>query len=220
MVSTTTSSGSIRRVTVTPARPYHHGNLRAELLEAAERTLDERGTGLSLRGLARELGVSHGAPRRHFADKQALLDALAEDGFERLGRELAGAIAAAGGEAPSTGHAAFEARFAAFARAYVAFATRHAALLELMFAVKHRTSADSTLREAADHAFAPPLGLIVEAQTAEAVVAGDPKEVGTVAVALLQGLAAMANGGMLADAPLDEVVNDAVRRLLLGLRPR
>src|SRR5215207_7099976 len=179
MLSTTTSSCSMRRVTVTPARPYHHGNLRAELLEAAERTLDERGTGsLSLRGLARELGVSHGAPRRHFADKQALLDALAEDGFERLGRELARAIGAAGGEAPSTGHAAFEARFA------------------------------------------PPLGLIVEAQAAGAVVVGDPEDVGTVAVALLQGLAAMANGGMLGDAPLDEVVNDALRRLLLGLRPR
>ena len=68
------------------ARPYHHGNLRPALLGAAERAL-ARGRELSLRELAREIGVSHAAPRRHFADKQALLDALALDGFERLGGE-------------------------------------------------------------------------------------------------------------------------------------
>src|SRR3954469_7536348 len=75
-------------------RPYHHGNLRPALLEAAERAL-ARGDELSLRSLAREVGVSHAAPRRHFADKQALLDALAEDGFERLGSEMRDAIAGA-----------------------------------------------------------------------------------------------------------------------------
>ena len=113
---------------VTP-RPYHHGNLRAALLESAEQTLDEGGE-LSLRELARQVGVSHAAPRRHFAGKQALLDALAEDGFERLGNDLRSALAAAG---PS-----FDARLLAFGRAYVRFATEHAALLELMFAGKHR----------------------------------------------------------------------------------
>ena len=69
------------------ARPYHHGSLRPALLEAAERALDRGGVqALSLRELAREIGVSHAAPRRHFAGKQALLDALAEDGYERLGQ--------------------------------------------------------------------------------------------------------------------------------------
>ena len=73
------------------ARPYHHGNLRTALLAAAQQTVRERGVAaLSLRELAREVGVSHGAPRRHFPDRQALLDALAEDGFERLGGELRG----------------------------------------------------------------------------------------------------------------------------------
>ena len=75
------------------SRPYHHGNLRAALLTQAERTLAEGGD-LSLRELARQVGVSHAAPRRHFAGKQALLDALAEDGFERLGAELRGAAGA------------------------------------------------------------------------------------------------------------------------------
>ena len=75
------------------ARPYHHGNLRQALLDAAERTVRERGVeALSLRELAREVGVSHGAPRRHFPDRQALLDAHDEAvvsavaAFERLAR--------------------------------------------------------------------------------------------------------------------------------------
>ena len=76
------------------SRTYHHGNLRAALLEEAERAL-AAGEDLSLRELARRAGVSHAAPRRHFADKQALLDALATDGFERLGRELDAAMSSA-----------------------------------------------------------------------------------------------------------------------------
>src|SRR5882724_8394312 len=112
-------------------RPYHHGNLRTALLAAAEVTVRERGVQeLSLRELAREVGVSHGAPRRHFPDRQALLDALAEAGFGRLGAELRSAADGAGEE--------FEARLQAIAVAYVRFATRDAALLELMFAGKTR----------------------------------------------------------------------------------
>src|SRR6201996_1254631 len=113
-----------------PERPYHHGNLRAALLAAAETTLREQGPDqVSLRALAREAGVSHGAPRRHFPDRQALLDALAEVGFDRLGSELRPAVAAAGGE--------FAPRLRAPGRASVRFATRDAALLALMFAGKH-----------------------------------------------------------------------------------
>jgi AcrR family transcriptional regulator len=204
-----TSNRYHRAVAVTP-RPYHHGNLRAALLESAERTLSEGGVAeLSLRELARQIGVSHAAPRRHFADKQALLDALAEDGFERLGADLRGAMAAAGED--------FDARLLAFARAYVRFATRHAALLELMFAGKHRAE---RLREAADRAFAAPLALFAAAQSSGEIVAGDPERVGIVALATLQGLASLANNGMLADVDLDDIVGEAVDRLVLGLRPR
>ena len=97
MLSMPTSNRYDRPAWPSRHRPYHHGNLRAALLACAERTLREGGAGeLSLRELARQVGVSHAAPRRHFADKQALLDALAEDGFERLGRELREAMDAAG----------------------------------------------------------------------------------------------------------------------------
>jgi AcrR family transcriptional regulator len=195
------------------SRPYHHGNLRTALLEGAERTLRERGAQeLSLRELARDVGVSHAAPRRHFADKQALLDALAEEGFDRLGRELRQAMVAAGDD--------FDARLAAFARAYVRFATRDAALLELMFAGKGRPDAADSLRAAADGAFAAPLALIAEGQAAGVVVPGDTERVAKVAWASLQGLASMTNAGMLDEEELDEVVPAAVDRMINGLRPR
>src|ERR1700761_4628452 len=121
-MSTTTSGGSLERM---KERPYHHGNLRTALLAAAERTLRERGAQeLSLRELARDVGVSHGAPRRHFPDRQALLDALAESGFDRLGRELKAAAAGAGDE--------FQPRLEATAAAYIRFATADPALLDLV----------------------------------------------------------------------------------------
>lgn len=195
------------------ARPYHHGNLRSELLDHAEQALSEGGAqALSLRELARQAGVSHAAPRRHFADKQALLNALAEHGFVRLGSELREAMDAAGDD--------FEARLGAFAHAYVRFATEHAALLELMFAVKHRPDADDTLRQASEAAFAAPLELVAQAQAAGEIVAGDSERVAIVAFAALQGLASLINGGLVDEADRDALVTDAVERVLLGLRPR
>lgn len=66
---------------------YHHGNLRQTLLDHAAEIIAEDGIeGLSLRALAREIGVSHSAPARHFKDKQALLAALATEAHEKLTR--------------------------------------------------------------------------------------------------------------------------------------
>jgi AcrR family transcriptional regulator len=194
------------------ARPYHHGSLRPALLEAAERALDRGGVqALSLRELAREIGVSHAAPRRHFADKQALLDALAEDGFERLGHAMTAAVDAAGDH--------LEPRLKALARTYVRFATDHAPLLDLMYAGKHRPGAER-LRESADRAFEAPLRLITEAAAKGEIVASDALQVGIVTWSTFHGIAAMANNGMLGDAPLEPLVDDAVEQLLRGLRPR
>ena len=70
---------------------YHHGELRPALLRAAAKILEKEGReAISLRDLARRAGVSHAAPYRHFADRQALLAALAEDGFALLAAELQG----------------------------------------------------------------------------------------------------------------------------------
>ena len=70
---------------------YHHGELRPALLRAAAKILEREGReAISLRDLARRAGVSHAAPYRHFADRQALLAALAEDGFALLAADLQG----------------------------------------------------------------------------------------------------------------------------------
>ena len=193
-----------------PERPYHHGNLRSALLDAAERTMRERGVQeLSLRELAREVGVSHGAPRRHFADRQALLDALAENGFERLRRELNAAARDAGED--------FETRLRETGAAYIRFATRDPALLELMFAGKHRDGAEG-LQEAAERAFAVMLELIVQGQADGRLEPGDPERVGFVLFATIQGIASLLTSGMVAAEQLDELLTDSIAHFLRGSR--
>lgn len=189
-------------------RPYHHGNLRTALLEQAERTVRERGVQeLSLRELARDVGVSHGAPRRHFPDRQALLDALAVAGFERLGTELRGAMDGAGED--------FRARVQATATAYIRFATRDAALLELMFAGKHKQPSGE-LQQAAESAFAVMLELIEQGQREGVLDSGESERVGLVLFATIQGIAALVTGGMVAAEQLDELVADAIAHFLRG----
>jgi AcrR family transcriptional regulator len=191
-------------------RPYHHGNLRTALLAQAERTVRERGVqALSLRELAREVGVSHGAPRRHFPDRQALLDALAHEGFARLGAELRAAVDGAGDD--------FQARLQATAAAYVRFATRDAALLELMFAGKHGEQSGA-LNEAAERAFAVMLELIEQGQAEGALERGEPERVGLVLFATIQGIAALVTGGMVDAGQVDELVADAIAHFLRGSR--
>ncbi len=192
------------------ARPYHHGNLRVELLTQAERTVRERGVDqLSLRDLARQTGVSHGAPRRHFPDRQALLDALAQAGFERLGGELRAAAAGAGEE--------FEARLRATASAYINFAIRDANLLELMFAGKHRDPSGG-LEQAADAAFSVLFELIGQGQEEGILEPGEPDRVGLVLFATVQGIAALITGGMIEPDQLDGLVAEAIARFLRGSR--
>jgi AcrR family transcriptional regulator len=79
------------------ARPYHHGDLRRALVDAARRILEADGpSALSLRAVAREAGVSPAAPYHHFKDKGELLDAVALEGWEALGAAMAEAKAKVG----------------------------------------------------------------------------------------------------------------------------
>jgi len=192
--------------------PYHHGNLRAALLEQAGRKIEEAGVaGLSLRELARELGVSHGAPRQHFPDKQALLDALAIQGLERLGDELnAGLGRASGG---------LEERLTAFARIYVRFATQRPALLALMFARKDDPGRPE-LRAANDRAFAAPSALITGAIEQGEIDSADPDRIAMAVLATLQGLAAVIASEMIGDRPAEQVISGTIHTLAQGLRPR
>jgi AcrR family transcriptional regulator len=191
-------------------RPYHHGALREALLEQAERTVRERGAdALSLRELAREVGVSHGAPRRHFPDRQALLDAVAEAGFERLGSELRSALARAGED--------FEPRLRATAAAYVRFATRDPALLELMFAGKHK-QASGALQKAGERAFSVIRELIEQGQAEGVLEPGEPERVGLVLFATMQGIAALVTGGIVDAAHVEGLVADAITHFLRASR--
>jgi AcrR family transcriptional regulator len=186
--------------------------MRTALLAQAERTVREHGAKqLSLRELAREVGVSHGAPRRHFPDRQSLLDALAEAGFARLGAELRGAADGAGED--------FEARLQSTAAAYVRFATADAALLELMFAVKRRGQAGA-LHEAADRAFSVILELIEQGQVDGVLAQIEPERIGLLPFATMRGIAALVTGGMIDDDQLDELVADATAHFLRGSRAR
>ena len=173
-------------------------------------TLRERGVqDLSLRELAREIGVSHGAPRRHFADRQALLEALAESGFERLGSELRRALDAAGED--------FRARLHAAANAYIHFAVEDAALLELMFAGKHQKE-EWPHQDVADRAFSVMFELILQGQAEGVLEPGDPERVGLVLFATIQGIASLVSSGIVTSEQLDELLADAVEHFLRGSR--
>ncbi|MET9689537.1 WHG domain-containing protein [Streptomyces sp. NPDC006514] len=191
--------------------PYHHGNLREALLARAEDVLATSGAdSLSLRALARDLGVSHAAPGRHFRDRQALLDALAVGGFTRLNARLRDAV---GEPAPVT-H-----RLARMGRAYIDFAVAHAPLLSLMFTAKRADHSSAELRELGHQSLDIAAGLLSLAQQEGVVRAGDPARLAQVAFSVVHGLAALAVGSLLEDTPLDEATDLALDVLLTGLGP-
>ena len=104
---------------------YHHGDLRAALVQAGLKLLEERhGDDIGLREVARAVGVSATAVYRHFPDKAALLRALAAEGLARLAAAQRSASDAAGGGI---------AGFTATGRAYVRFALANPALFRLLF---------------------------------------------------------------------------------------
>jgi AcrR family transcriptional regulator len=189
------------------SRPYHHGNLRQALLDQAMIALrDGGGDALSLRELARAVGVSHAAPRRHFPDRQALLEALAIEGFRRLGATL--------NDAEAGGDAEFEPTLQRCAHAYVTFATTDAALLEVMFAGKHTETVD----QAAGEAFAPILALILRGQAEHVLEDSEPERVGLMLLSVIHGIASLRRAGMLGPDQLEWLVDDAIANFLRGSR--
>lgn len=170
--------------TSTPRATYHHGDLRAALLAAARGLLDEGGVpAVSLREAARRAGVSPAACYRHFADKDALLTALAVQGFD----EFAQALAQAADGAPEP--------FAEMGVAYVAFAVRRPGMFRLMFgpAVADRSRSPELLAAIAGSTRLFEGGLKTHPHAAPT----DPVA-GLRAWATVHGLATLAIDGMLA----------------------
>ncbi|MFN9281268.1 MAG: TetR/AcrR family transcriptional regulator [Betaproteobacteria bacterium] len=129
-----------------PHKAYHHGDLRAALLDAAETELGEHGIeGFSLRGVTKRAAVSHAAPAHHFRDVTGLLTALAARGFERfLARQQDFQREAA---------AEPRAQLEALGIGYVNFALENPALFRLMFGSDRTNYDDPELRRHAEAAF-------------------------------------------------------------------
>lgn len=190
-------------------RTYHHGNLRVALLDRAWHVVDAAGAdALSLRQLARDIGVSHGASARHFRDKQALLDALAVEGFQRLNSALAEAIAAPG---------SFADRFRSAGDSYVSFAVRHPSILRTMYTAKHHAAASPELIEASHVAMPALVTLITAAQDAGELPQSSAEEAAVVAFAAVHGVATLATDDLLGGFPWQEATAATISSVWRGL---
>ena len=173
-------------------RPYHHGDLRSALLEAAVEVIEERGlSGLSLRECARRAGVSHAAPYRHFKDKDALILAIAHEGLDRL---------ADAGEAAMVGIEDPRERIDAYGVAYVQFAVEQPVFHRVMFA-SDLGAAPGDLPEPPDRAFR----LLVDTAAAAAGEGADPE------------LAAVAHWSLAHGLSIDRFVAQTIVRLMTPL---
>ncbi|MGC1309556.1 MAG: TetR/AcrR family transcriptional regulator [Phormidesmis sp.] len=174
-------------------KTYHHGDLRQALLEAALVILQTKDVkSLSLRGVARQAGVSHTAPYRHFADKSALLAAVAEEGFIEFGQYLQSAVDQASADPIES--------LQATGVAYVRYALEHPTHFRVMFRdfdFEAIPAGNSSLEPTANGTFQILVDVIIAGQTAGAIKAGDPKLLATGKWALVHGLAMLMLDGML-----------------------
>lgn len=141
-------------------KPYHHGDLRAALLAAAEDIVNRDGVvGLTLRGVARDVGASHSAPKNHFDDLTGLVSELAAVGFNRFADHM---------QAAAAEHQAPQDKLNAIGRAYVEFALADPGLFQLMFRGERLDKTRPALNAAMQRAFGTLTGSVAAAHE------GDP----------------------------------------------
>ena len=218
------SPSPVSKADLSPAA-YHHGDLRRAIIEAAVALLaEQKHWDFSLREVARRAGVSHNAPYNHFADKQALLVAVATVGFESL-REQMQRRAARTAE-PSEA-------LVAIGTAYVRFGVSHPAQYRLMFGLALATEAGGlppAMAESADASKAVLAEVIRRgAQSGEfAVSAADPVALELAilsAWSLVHGLTMLAIDGLAGKAGAlpsgaQNLAEHTARTFLAGLRQR
>lgn len=164
LVAPRTGSASGVKPTEQRGSAYHHGDLRQALLQATEELLESSGLEhFTLREVARQVGVSHGAPAHHFGDARGLLSEFTAQSFNDMAAEMGRrrARAASGG---------FE-QLIATGTAYVLYALAHRARFQLMF----RSDRLDWTRESLAEAGAKAYGHLVECTTRISTEAGAPE---------------------------------------------
>lgn len=182
-------------------RPYHHGDLRAALIQAALREVERLGPeGVSLKALAHTLGVSQPAPFRHFIDREALLSAVAVEGFHAFTKALE--AAAEGGTTA----------LASMASAYVRFGREHSGLYRLMFGsgLLYRAVPNSDLSQAALASFA-----LLEAKVTSALTPSSARQKALGIWATLHGLVMLdheqlLSGDLAEGVKIESLIDDVV----------
>lgn len=192
-------------------RPYHHGNLRRALLDEALATIRTEGVnGLTLRDIGARLGVSRSALYRHFADKRALLTAVATEGFRTLREQLVGAWGQNG-----RGRAAFH----AMGVAYIRFAVANPAHYRVMFGSFVELKAEEPeLAIEAEGAFQALVDALTALQHDGVVRHDDTVLMARFVWSVVHGVAMLAiDGQMHEPCDMDELMQYALDRLQTGI---
>jgi AcrR family transcriptional regulator len=195
-------------------RPYHHGDLRRALVDQALRTIQSEGVrGLTLRSVGESLGVSRTALYRHFADKDALLSAVAGEGFRSFRLRLIDAW-----ELEGRGWRGFE----AMGLAYVGFAIEHSSHYRVMFGGFVRGGPDAELVREAAGAFQALVDAIVELQQQNLMPADEPVQLARFIWAIVHGIAMLAIDGQFRPPHVDieALTRFAIERLRTGVTVR
>lgn len=185
---------------------YHHGDLREAILAAAAAAIARDGVAsLSLRALARDVGVTHTAPRHHFGDKRGVLTALAARGYRRLAARVRTANE--------------QGSFLDAGVAYVEFALADPASFQVMFRPDLVDQEDRELRTALDELYdALTSGVRAFGEGREAGASGaDVRSVAAAAWSMAHGFATLAlSGNFGPDADLTNLARQTLRHLSPG----
>jgi len=173
--------------------PYHHGDLRAALLDAVESAVNDVGvSGVSLRDVARRAGVSHSASAHHFGSKAGLLTAFATAGYQLLAESVID-------EAVNCDPADSAAELAAIGRGYVRFAVDHPAHFEVMFRLDALDPADAEFTAASEAAYGLLVANIERCHAAGRLHGRSPELIAVSAWSLVHGMSALWISGRLSE---------------------